>query len=249
MTPLLAGNGITLFTGFSKTGVPGVGILAAVLLANAVPDSRQSVGILLPLLIFADIFAVVTYREHTQWKVIVKLLPPTLTGVLIGGLALDRLQSVRFDLVMGGLVLFQLVLDILRQRFRPEHVPHHAAYAWFFGVLGGITTTLGNMAGPVMTLYMLSIGLDKHKFMGSMAWFFLIINVVKIPIFVWQGMITPESLQTSLSFAPGVVLGALLGRRIFRHIPQGPFKKIVQVLAALAAFRLLGWTAFLSGGV
>ncbi|MCC5844158.1 MAG: sulfite exporter TauE/SafE family protein [Verrucomicrobia bacterium] len=247
MTPLLAGNGITLFTGFAKTGVPGVGILAAVLLANAVPDSRQSVGILLPLLIFADFFAVGTYRKHTQWKVIVKLLPPTLIGVLIGGVALDRLQNVRFDWVMGGLVLFQLFLDVLRQRLRLEHIPHHMAYAWFFGVLGGVTTTLGNMAGPVMTLYMLSIGLDKHKFMGSMAWFFLIINGVKVPIFVWQGMITAESLQTSLSFAPGVVIGALLGRRIFRHIPQGPFKRIVQVLAALAAFRLLGWTEFLFG--
>ena len=241
MSILLAGTGITLFTGFAKTGVPGVGILAVILLANTMPDSRQSVGVLLPLLIFADLFAVTTYRKHTQWKVIRKLLPPTLLGVAFGGLALNYLKGVRFDWVMGGLVLFQLALDLLRRRFRLDHIPHHPLYAWFFGVLGGVTTTLGNMAGPVMTLYMLSIGLDKHKFMGSMAWFFLIINLVKVPIFVGQGMITFDSLATSLSLAPGVALGALLGRRIFRYIPQGPFKGVVQILAALAAFRLLGW--------
>lgn len=239
MNFILAGNGITLFTGVAKTGVPGVSILAAILLANVMPDSRQSVGVLLPLLIVADCFAVVTYRKHTQWQVIRRLLPPALLGVVIGAAVLSRLEGARFDVVMGSLVLFQLVLDVLRQRFRLEQIPHHVLYAWFFGILCGVTTTLGNMAGPVMTLYLLSIGLDKHKFMGSMAWFFLIINLSKVPVFLWQGMITVDSLGTSLSLAPGVVIGALIGRRIFRYIPQGPFKVIVQILAAVAALRLL----------
>jgi uncharacterized protein len=86
---------------------------------------------------------------------------------------------------------------------------------------------------------MLSLGLDKHKFMGSMAWFFLIINLVKVPVFAGQGMITAASLGTSVTLLPGVVAGALLGRWIFRWIPQGPFKVVVQVLAAAAAIRLL----------
>ncbi|MCC5847374.1 MAG: sulfite exporter TauE/SafE family protein [Verrucomicrobia bacterium] len=239
---IVGGNVITLFTGFAKTGVPGVGILAAILLANMMEETRESVGTLLPLLIFADFFAVGTYRKHTDWKVVRRILPPTVVGVLCGALALRHLHGQRFDLMMGGLVLFQLCLDLLRQRLKWNKLPHHALYALFFGIMTGFTTTLGNMAGPIMTLYLLSVGLeDKHRFMGSMAWFFLIINVLKVPIFIAEGMITPETLLTSLSFAPGVVLGALLGRRIFKHIPQTPFKVIVQVLAALAAFRLLGW--------
>lgn len=236
----LAGNAITLFTGFSKTGVSGVSILAAVLLANVMPDSRASVGVLLPLLIFADLFAVGTYQRHTQWKVIGKLMLPTLLGVLLGAVLLDRLGSGGlFDRVLGGLVLVQLGLEILRQRLKLEHLPHHPLYAVCLGVLCGITTTLGNLAGPMMSLYLLSVGLDKHKFMGSMAWFFLLVNLVKVPVFLWQDMISAASLWESLSLAPGVALGALLGRRIFRHIPQEPFKIVVQLLAALAALRLL----------
>ncbi len=238
---VLGGNVITLFTGFAKTGVPGVGILAAILLANLMEETRESVGTLLPLLIFADLFAVGTYRKHTDWKVVRRILPPTICGVALGAFALGHLHGERFDLMMGGLVLFQLTLDLLRQRFKLDKLPHHILYAVFFGVLAGVTTTLGNMAGPLMTLYLLSLGLDKHRFMGSMAWFFLIINVIKVPIFIVHGMITAETFLTSLSFAPGIVLGALLGRRIFKHIPQTPFKVIVQILAALAAFRLLGW--------
>lgn len=239
---LFSGNLTTLFTGFAKTGLPGAGILAAILMANLLPETRQSVGTLLPLLIFADFFAVGTYRRHTDWKVVGKILPPTFAGVAIGAVTLNRLHGASFDLVMGILVLFQLFLDQLRERLGWDHLPHHVLYSVVLGVLTGFTTTIGNMAGPLMTLYLLSLGLDKHRFMGSMAWFFLITNCVKVPVFVWQGMITAETLGDSVSFAPGVVVGALVGRIVFTRIPPKPFKVIVQLLAVLAALRLL-WTA------
>lgn len=235
----LAANLITLFTGFAKTGIPGAGILAAILLANAMEETRQSVGTLLPLLIFADLFAVRAYRKHTDWGVVRRMLPPTVAGVLLGWVFLRRLDAGSFDVLLGSLVLFQVVLELLRQRFRWEQVPHHPLYALFFGVLTGFTTTIGNMAGPVMTLYLLSIGLDKHQFMGSMAWFFLLINLLKVPIFVVEGMTSPDSLGVSLLLAPGVAAGAVLGNYFFKKIPAQPFKVVVQVLAAIAALRLL----------
>jgi uncharacterized membrane protein YfcA len=235
----LTANLITLFTGFAKTGIPGAGILAAILLANLMEETRQSVGTLLPLLIFADLFAVRAYRRHTDWKVVRRLLPPTLCGVLLGWGLLRHIEAGTFDLLIGGLVLFQLGLDLLRQRLGWHQMPHHALYAVVLGVLAGVTTTLGNMAGPLMTLYFLSIGLDKERFMGSMAWYFLIINLVKVPIFVAEGMIQFGSLFQSLLLTPGVFLGALLGRRLFQHIPTKPFKIVVQVLAAAAAVRLM----------
>lgn len=235
----LTANLITLFTGFSKTGIPGAGILAAILLANAMEETRQSVGTLLPLLIFADLFAVRAYRKHTDWRVVRRLLPPTVAGVLLGWFFLRRLPADSFDLMLGSLVLFQVGLELLRQRFRWETLPHHPLYAVFFGVLTGFTTTIGNMAGPVMTLYLLSIGLDKHRFMGSMSWFFLITNLLKVPVFVTEGMITLESLRVSLLLAPGVAAGALIGKRFFHKIPAKPFRIVVQLLAVLAAARLL----------
>jgi uncharacterized membrane protein YfcA len=235
----LTANLIILFTGFAKTGIPGAGILAAILLANAMDETRQSVGTLLPLLIVADLFAVRAYWRHTDWKVVRRLLPPTLCGVLLGWWVLRQVQAGSFDLMIGTLVLFQLGLDLIRHRLGWDQVPHHPLYAIILGVLAGVTTTVGNMAGPLMTLYLLSIGLDKHRFMGSMAWFFLIINLVKVPVFVVEGMIQWSSLSQSFLLVPGVILGALLGRRLFEYIPAKPFKTVLQVLAVAAAVRLI----------
>jgi len=236
---LLAGNGSTFFSGCSKTGIPGASVLGVVLLANLLDQTRQSVGVLLPLLISADLFAVSWYRRHADWKLIVRLLPWTLAGLGLGYAVLRREENVEFNLLLGSLVLGILCLDLLRSRLGLEKLPKHPLYAALLGMAAGFTTTIGNLAGPVMGLYLVSLGLDKHAFMGSMAWFFLIINLLKIPIFVSTGMITPDSMQMSLSFLPGIILGALCGRFLFKRIPQRPFVITVQVLAIAAAIRLI----------
>lgn len=236
---ILAGNGSTFFTGCSKTGIPGVSVLGVVLLANLMPEAKQAVGVLLPLLIAADVFAVSWYRHHADWKLVRKLMPWTCIGFLLGAVALEKIPADAFTKVLGGAVLLILLLEIIRSRFGWDHLPHHPAMAAFLGMTTGFTTTIGNLAGPIMALYLLSLGLDKHRFMGSMAWFFLMMNTLKIPIFVHAGMITAESLSLSLHFLPGIILGALMGRLIFLKIPQGPFKLTVQILAGGAAVRLL----------
>lgn len=236
---LLAGNGSMLFTGCSKTGIPGAGVLGVVLLANLMPDTRQSVGVLLPLLIAADLFAVSYYRRHADWRLIFRLLPWTLVGLAVGTLALYFNEEFDFSVLLGVMVLLILALDSLRIQLGWTDIPHHPLFAAFLGIATGFSTTIGNLAGPLMSLYLISLGLDKHQFMGSMAWFFLIINCLKIPLFVFTGMITLPSLQLSLHFLPGIVIGALLGRFLFTRIPQKPFQVAVQVLAAAAALRLI----------
>jgi len=242
MIPLptfLAGNGSTFFTGCSKTGVPGASILGVVLLANLMQETRQSVGVLLPLLISADLFAVSFYRRHTDWNILGRMLPWTVAGLGLGAVALQHIDSESFAPLLGALVLVVLLLEIIRKYMKWDRIPHHPVVAALLGVAAGFTTTIGNLAGPIMALYLLSLGLEKHRFMGSMAVFFLIINCLKIPIFIFSDMITPDSLRMSLHFLPGILIGALAGRLLFKHLPQGPFQILVQVLAGAAAVRLL----------
>lgn len=235
----LAGNGSTFFTGTSKTGIPGAGILGVVLLANLMDQTRESVGVLLPLLIFADFFAVFYYRRHADWNLILRVLPWTLVGLVIGYATLKLARNLDFSILLGGLVLGILALDFLRKKMGWNHIPHHPLYNAVLGIAAGFATTIGNVAGPVMSLYLLSLGLDKHRFMGSMAWFFFIINVLKVPLFISADMITVDSLQLSGYFLPGILLGALCGRFLFKRIPAKPFAVTVQILAAAAAIRLM----------
>ncbi len=236
---LLAGNLIAFLLGFAKTGLPGMGILAVVLMAGALEQTRLSVGVMLPLLIVADLCAVAIYRSHAQWGLIRRLMPWVLAGVGLGALALDHVRGQSFNVLLGGLVLALLVLDLLRQRLGWHAVPRHPAFAALLGLATGFATTIGNVAGPVMTLYLLSQGLDKNRFMGSMAWFFLLLNSLKVPIFVWQEMITAETLRLDATLLPGVLAGALAGRLAYRHIPQKTFAVLVMALAALSALHLV----------
>jgi uncharacterized membrane protein YfcA len=239
VSTLLAGNGSTFFTGCSKTGIPGASILGVVLLANLMEETRQSVGILLPLLISADLFAVGYYRRHTDWTILTRMLPWTVCGLALGAVALRHIPDGTFAPILGALVLGILTLEIIRQQLQWDHIPHHPVVAALLGITAGFTTTIGNLAGPVMALYLLSLGLDKNRFMGSMAYFFLIINCLKVPIFIFSDMITPDSLRISVQFLPGILLGALIGRWLFLRIPQKPFQLSVQILAGAAAIRLL----------
>ncbi len=122
---LLAGNGSTLFTGCSKTGIPGAGVLGVVLLANLMPDTRQSVGVLLPLLIAADLFAISYYRRHADWRLIFRLLPWTLAGLALGYFTLRHNEEFDFSVLLGVMVLLILALDTLRIRLGWSNIPHH----------------------------------------------------------------------------------------------------------------------------
>ncbi len=225
--------------GLSKTGLPGVGILVVPLMAIVFP-AKPSVGLLLPILIFADLFAVGYYRRHGQWRHLVKLLPWTLAGIGIGYVVLEKIDSQTLKPVIGVIVLTMLAIR-LRSVLNddPRRVPQHWAFAAGMGLLAGTTTMLANAAGPIMVLYLLSMRFPKQKFIGTAAWFFFIVNWIKVPLMADLDMITAESLKMDVAVFPAVVFGALAGVWLLRRIPQRLFNLIALILAAAAAFKLL----------
>ena len=226
--------------GISKTGIPGAGILAVPLAAMAVP-ARESVGLVLPMLIFADLFAVGWYRHHAQWPHLVRLLPWTAAGLAVGFGLLSILDSTRLSPVIGGIVLAMLLLRARAMLGKQPDAdpPHHPAFAPAMGLAAGATTMLANAAGPVMTLYLLAMRLPKHQFIGTSAWFFFIVNWIKVPFHAQQRLITAVSLQTNLVLLPAVACGAVLGIVLLSRIPQKLFNTIALLLAAASAVKLI----------
>jgi hypothetical protein len=232
--------GCALLIGLSKTALPGAGILAVPLAAMVMP-ARESIGMVLPMLIFADLFAVAWYRRHAQWSHLLRLLPWTVTGLGVGFALLAMLDNQRFAPVIGGIVL---VMILLRSRLpgakqTADPVPHHPAFAPCMGIAAGATTMLANAAGPVMTLYLLAMQMPKHQFIGTSAWFFFAVNWIKVPFYAQQQLITAASLQTNLLLLPAVTAGAVLGILLLKRIPQKLFNTIALLLAAASAVKLL----------
>lgn len=227
--------------GFAKSGFTGVGLVTVVVMAQLF-DPKQSTGVLLPLLICGDVFSVVTYHRHARWSHIVRMLPPTLVGVVVGYLLMGVIEGGRFRAVIGVVVLLMVVLQLVRQRLQLDGLPHARGFAWAMGGFSGFATMLANAAGPVMSLYFLAIGVPKFELVGTSAWFFLIVNVLKVPFSSSLGLISPGSLFFNLLLVPVVGLGIFAGRRLIGQVPQRLFERLLLVFATLAAVRLL-WGA------
>lgn len=234
--------------GLSKTGFNGVALVSVALLAGVLP-ARVSVGVVLPMLIFADCFAVRTFRQHARWEEIRRVLPPALLGVVAGAVILKhfddqgRATDVLFKRVVGGIVLTLTLLQSVRA-WRPRWFAWEAwagggLHGWTMGGLAGITTMLANAAGPVMSLYLLAVGLPKMELVGTSAWVFLILNLCKVPINVHLGLIGSDSLRLNLYLLPGVIAGLLAGRALLRVVPEKGFQQLLLAFAIVASLRLL----------
>lgn len=236
---LLAAGAFT--AGFSKTGIPGLGILFVAIFSNLMP-ARQATGVVLPLLIVGDVFAVLSYRGHAQWSHLWRLLLPTIGGVLLGWLALGVADDRQTTRLVGALLAIMLVVHLGRKA-RPETTEAASHAPLWFGVLAGVfagfATQVANAAGPVMMLYLLAMRLPKLEFLGTSAVFFMAVNLFKVPFMVQLGIINPASLAVNLWLAPAVIAGALIGRVVVGKVNQRAFEVAALVLTALATAKLL----------
>lgn len=228
-------------TGLSKTGIAGLGTLSVVLFANALP-ARASTGALLPLLLCADIFGVAFFRKHASWPHLWRLFPWVVLGVVAGYFALGLTTNAQVQHMIGIIVVVMVGVHLWRQR-RPEGAPDHLPHTWWFaalaGTLAGFTTMVANAAGPVMVLYLLAVGLPKLAFVGTGAWFFMLVNAFKVPFSVKLGLITPSSLLIDAALVLPMIPGALLGPVILHRMNQRVFEAVALALTILAALRLL----------
>jgi uncharacterized membrane protein YfcA len=232
-------TGIAAFLiGFGKTGLPGMGPIIVIIMATVFP-AKESTGILLPMLVFADIFAVSFYRHHAKWKILLRLLPLAVAGIVSGFFFMGQINSGQLKTVIGAVILAMLLAVILMKwkniTFKKSNLP----IAGFTGAMAGFTSMISNAAGPVMTVYLVSMDVDKKDFVGSRAWFFASLNLIKIPFSAGLGLITFKSLIFDVKLFPWILAGAFGGYFLVNIIPQKIFNIAVQVLAAGSAVYIL----------
>ena len=236
-----------LIVGFAKTGVAGIGILAVPIFAEIFP-AEKSAGILLPVLCVADVLAVSYYRRHADWKKIIPLIPWVAAGLGVAtwfyfsgrqsGTFMETFIKSYMKPTMGIIVLVVLGLSLWREKHKD--VPEGKLIAVGTGFSAGFTSMLANAAGPIMNIYLLVMKLPKQAFIGTSAWFFLLINYVKLPLMHFgAGSITEESLKMNAALIPAVLLGGVLGIKVVKYIPEDKFKRAVQFLVLAACLKLI----------
>ena len=246
-----------VIVGLSKTALPGSNTISIAIFAAVLP-ARESTGALLVLLIVADAFAIWIYRRDADWAALRRLTPTMLGGLLLGVVFLAVAGDAAVRRVIGVVLLLVIGVTLARRwagqraarRSVREGVPvepsPQPAGGWrrqlqtgIYGTLGGFTTMVANAAGPVMSMYFLASGFSVKRFLGTAAWFFAIVNLLKTPFSVGLGLINTSMLLIDLVLLPGVVLGAFAGRSLATRMNQRVFDRLVITLTIVGAGYLL----------
>ncbi|MFE9764207.1 sulfite exporter TauE/SafE family protein [Streptomyces sp. NPDC005808] len=234
-----------LLVGFSKTAVSGANTVSLAIFAAVLP-ARASTGVLLPILIAGDVLAVLTYRRHAHWPTLWRLFPAVAVGVVLGTLFLVWADDGVVRTSIGAILLMMAAVTLWRRRAakkdeEPESVATQTGRikARSYGVLGGFTTMVANAGGPVMSMYLLSAGFRKLGFLGTAAFFFLIVNVSKVPFSVGLGLIDGNSLLLDAALVVFVLPGAVLGKWAVSRINQRLFERLVIGATVVGGAQLL----------
>lgn len=230
-----------ILIGFSKTGFPSLGIFVVAIMASIFP-TKESVGIVLPMLIMGDLIAVAYYRRNVIWRHLLTLIPWVLIGIIAGFIVLKYIENDALSILIGALILVLTVLHLMKDRLEAKLQIRYTQSSYFYvtlGILAGFTTMIGNAAGAIMAIYLFSRGSQKNEFVGTNAWFFFIVNLIKVPFNVSIGLITTSTLLFNSWMIPAIVIGAWIGVKILPKIPQRHFQVIILSLAALGGLRLM----------
>lgn len=234
-----------LLVGFSKMALPGaVGILVVPLVAT-VMDPQVSVGFLLGVLCLADVMAAFFWRHHVEWTKLLRLMPAAFVGIFVGYLCHRQMRvsdsQAMLMPIIGVLVLILLAITAWRNSRGDQQaqIPTTWYFAAAMGFLAGVTSMLTNAAGPIMIIYLLAMRVDKKELLGTIAWYFFIMNLVKVPFLMNAGIVNRQTLLTDLVLLPVIIVGGALGVALAGRIPTKTFRWVISVVAAAACMVLI----------
>jgi uncharacterized protein len=229
----------SILIGISKSGISGAGIVVVPVFAG-IFGARPSTGILLPMLVVADIIAVFYYNQHAQWEFLFRLLPWTIAGIILGVWIGDVVNDDAFKTMISVIIFICLGLMVWQDaRKKKIKVPETWWFSGLTGLAGGFATMIGNAAGPIMSVYLLSMHLPKNHYIGTGAWFFLIINVFKIPFhyYFWD-TINTDTLVFNAGMIPVIAIGGLIGILIVRKFPERAYRLLIILTTGISALLL-----------
>jgi uncharacterized protein len=230
---------VALLTGMAKTGVHGAGMLSVPMLA-VVFGGQLSSGVLLPMLVMADVFGVWYYHRHASWQHLKILFPWAAVGVVAGTVLGKYMDDSVFKIIMASTILISVVIMIVLERMSVDKIPKQKSFAIATGIAGGFTSMVGNLAGSVMSVYLLSVRLPKNAFIGTTAWFFLVVNWFKVPfhVFAWH-TITWNTVLLDLLTLPVILLGAWLGILLVKQLSDTMYRWFIIGMTLIAAVGML----------
>ena len=240
LTEWISLMGSAALIGVNKAGIIGISLPAIPLLA-AIFGGKTSTGVIATFLVMADSIAVANYRKSVRFDKFLGLLPWTLGGMALALLTGSRVSDHIFKILIAGAIIVVIGFMILKEVKGQNYVIKSRWYInAVIGLLGGFTTLIGNVAGPIMATYFLSIQLNKDEFIATRAWFFWMINALKIPLHLWVWKtINVDTFRMDLLMLPVIGIGALIGILVVKLIPERPYRIFIMITTVISAIFII----------
>ena len=228
-----------ILLGLSKGGLSGLGAVATPLFALAVSPVRAA-AILLPILIVQDWVGVWSFRREFDRRNRFILIPGSLAGVIAGALLAAHVSDAAVRLVVGLISLAFVGFMWTRDRLaasegtRPDVAP-----GLFWGAVSGFTSFVSHAGGPPFLVYVMPQKLEPKVFAGTSVLFFAIVNLLKLPPYVWLGQFSRENLLVSAVLLPVGIASTLGGVWLVRRAPAALFYNLVLVLSLMLGLDLV----------
>lgn len=266
MTTLLLGLCAVIY-GLDKSLIPGAGLLAVASLAVVMP-AKEATGLTLVMAIVADWTAIWVYRHDVVVRSLLRFLPSVVIGVFVGAVFLFFADDSGTRLTIGvilavfiSIYFISLIVDRLKSKIhakqdrKPKETGSHLqrkagggfpylSRIWaqsrrvIMGALAGFTTMVANVGGPITSIYFTTEHLPVTKFLGTTAWFYLIVNMIKLPFSIGLGMLTLSNFLSIVWTVPLVIVSVVCGRLLAGRLNQKVFTFIVYLFAVLAVLQL-----------
>lgn len=222
-----------LGAGFSKLGIP-TALVFSPLLASLY-GGKTSAGIIIIPVVISDFTMLYLYGKELDLKILKKILPMTMLGIIAAVFFGNNISDEFFKKSMGVIILAIGILTLLKSLN-----VNFSKLSHIFGFLGGFSSFIGNVSGPLMSIYLLNINLDKEKFYGTRTWFYFIVNFSKLILyFFFLKNVNFFTISRGVYAIPTTFIGIFIGRYIVGKMNQNVFEKFIVIVSIISGLNLL----------
>lgn len=225
--------------GLSKSGLVGsMGMVAVPVLALVMP-ARDATGMMLPVLLAMDAIAIWIYRRDANWHVLRIMLPGAVVGTILGWLLWSVVTDAQVLLAVGIITILFMLDALLPLRKRLPDTPPSRPWGAFWGASAGLTSFISHTGGPPYQIYTLPLGMTPTMYSATTAFFFAIVNTMKLVPFFFLGQLSVSNLELSAALIPFGLLGVGVGVYLVRRISAKAFYQIAYLLILLLGIKIL----------
>jgi uncharacterized membrane protein YfcA len=231
---------VTFLVSLSKGGLGGMaGTLSTPLLALVMPVN-QALGLLLPIMLLADVFSVALHWKRWNARLVWLLIPGAIVGVTIGTYFITNVSTQVLKIGLAVIALLFVVYKLFEKRILGSvKYQERRWHGWLAGTTAGFTSAMAHSGVPPISIYLILQDVTPRVFIATSVLFYAILNWIKVPYYYFTGMFDFPRIWQIAWVLPIVPFGVWFGRWLVLKVPKHIFENIILALLVITALILI----------